>query len=120
MTEVRWNEGTIDGGAYGRNGMMKTNGLSISRGLDNETIDLRPINSRNDVGNCRIAVPQKDRARVAAAICPALLDALRDVVWQLEETAAFDDARKGEDDGLLEDVKNARQLLDEMQGEAAE
>lgn len=40
-----------------------------------------------------------------------LVDSLEACVRQLVETAAYDDARKGEDPGLLETVETAKRVI---------
>ncbi len=44
-----------------------------------------------------------------------LAAALQDALWQLRETAAYDDAKKGEDPSLFEVVADGERVLREHQ-----
>lgn len=57
-----------------------------------------------------------ERIELAA---PALLSSLEALLRQIVETSAYDDAKRGEDPGLLADVAVARAVVARAKGETA-
>lgn len=62
--------------SLGRNGWMKTLGVEVDY-ADDQTVGIRPINSRHEVGRCEIRMP-KDKAHLQAMInlYQSILDAV--------------------------------------------
>lgn len=66
------------------------------------------------VANVRGRKDGQNKHVISAA--PETLDALERLLAQIVETSAYDDARKGEDDGLLSDVEAARAAIAKAKG----
>ncbi len=53
----------------GRNGYFNANGISISNDAHNNTVDLEPLTSRNEIGQAILEIPVED--------VPSVIEALR-------------------------------------------
>jgi hypothetical protein len=69
MSKVNWTGETVDYGALGRNGIMKSAGVNVYPVYDN-CVRIAPITSKGVEGRCFIHIPNADREAVARMIYP--------------------------------------------------
>ena len=114
-------EGSCDGSLFAEtieaNSQTEVEALAIERLCEAWGETYSPDTTLDDLGDCATLreYTADDYTRDAA---PALLAALRDLMGHAKETSAFDDARAGEDPGMLLAVRNAETAIAAATGEA--
>jgi hypothetical protein len=73
MKKVYWSKGRTTY-AVGRNGMSTCIGVDVFASQENSSLELSPVNSRNQITNCRIAIPIN--------AIPEIINALNDIYRQ--------------------------------------